>query len=103
MDRDKKEIFQLLKFLVEIKTQHKRLNKKRIDLFNFDKEIYRIESAKYCRSSKIKSSAKVLDNNRIVIKMRLSRYGYYKVLVKAKEISKEDIVFLNSVLRYFFE
>ena len=103
MDRNKKEIFQLLKFLIEIKTRHKRLNKKRIDVFNFDKEIYNIESAKYCRSSKIKSSAKVLDNNRIVIKMRLSRYGYYKVLVKAKEISKEDIVFLNSVLRYFFE
>ena len=103
MDRNKKEIFQLLKFLIEIKTRHKRLNKKRIDVFNFDKEIYKIESAKYCRSNKVKSGVKIFDSNRIVLRIRFTRYGYYKVLVKAKEISKEDIVFLNSVLRYFFE
>jgi len=102
MNRNKKELFCLLSFLIEIKTQHKRLNKKKIDLFNFDKQIYKIESIKYCRSNRIKSSVKILDN-KIVIKMRLSKYGYYKIFIEVKEINKDNISFLDSAIRFFFE
>ena len=103
MDRNKKEIFWLLSFLIEIKTQHKRLNNKRIELFNFDKELYKIESVKYCRSNRVKSSAKALDNDRIVLRVRLTKYGYYKIFVKVKEINQNDIEFLDNIVRYFFE
>lgn len=100
MNKKQNEIIALVKLMFDIVTRQERLTEKRIKTFNFLNNYVLILNKKYIRAGKVKKSIKILDKDNILIRLRKSKYGYYKIHMKIRDIEDMDIRFLVGILEY---
>ena len=94
----KREIFGFVSFLVEHILYKQRITEKKIKDFNFFKKHIKIVSVTYCRGNIIRNRIKRIDKNTLLIRIKKTRYVYYKIVIEVNDLDNRTIEFLNSFL-----
>jgi len=100
MNRKKREILNLVKYLIDIQLKQEHITKNKIDRFNFLKDFVKILDIRYTHGNKIKKHVKFLDKDKVLMRLKKSKYGYYRIKTEIKDIQEKDMIVLTTVLEY---
>ena len=95
-----REIMELLQFMANLILNNEYITQKKFEKFNRFKTFVKLEKYHFIRSKNNKANLKVLGKDRICMKIKRSKYSYYKLIVKVKNLNQYDIVLFKSFLEY---
>lgn len=90
-------ILELKKFLLTIKFEKIHITKKRVNGFNSSNKI-KIENIEYVHGKIKKKNVKILDNNRILLRLQKTKHGYYRIEVTISFLNDDIISLLDIFL-----